>query len=199
MRVLVACESSGRVREAFRRRGHYAFSCDLEPSEDDSPFHYTGDVRPLIAGYTGFAPWDLVIAHPPCTRLCNSGVRWLGERNLWNELAEATAFFRLFLDCAPKVCIENPIPHRYAAAQIGRTYDQIIEPYKFWHLDEPGTGEKKKATCLWLHNLPKLVPTTPDEPGRHQACWRMGPSPNRTRERSRTYLGIADAMAEQWG
>jgi hypothetical protein len=182
----------------FRRRGHDAWSCDLEPAEDGSPFHYQGDVRTLIIPYTNFQPWDLIIAHPPCTRLCNSGVRWLHERKLWTPMLEAAAFFRLFLYAAPRVCIENPIPHKYALANMGRKYDQIVEPWQFWHLDPPGTGEKK-ATCLWLRNLPPLVPTTPGEPGRHQACWRMPPSPTRTRERSRTYWGIADAMAAQWG
>lgn len=195
MRVLVACESSGRVREAFRRRGHYAVSCDLDPAEDGSPFHLQGDVRHWLG-----QGWDLVIAHPPCTRLCNSGVRWLAERNLWDDMKDACNFFNLFKWCAPKVAIENPIPHSYAKERIG-PYTQIIEPWQFWHLDEPGAGEKK-ATCLWLHNLPPLVPTTPNETGRHQACWRMPPTKNkrdRAVARSRTYLGIADAMAEQWG
>lgn len=193
MRVLVACESSGRVRGAFRRRGHDAWSCDLEPAEDCG-HHIQGDVRKaLLYG----EPWDLVIAHSPCTRLCNSGVRWLAERDLWNDLTAAASFFNLFKGCAPKVCIENPIPHKYARARIG-DYTQRIQPWQFWHLDEPGTGETR-ATCLWLENLPPLVPTTPNETGRHGACWRMGPSPERARERSRTYLGIADAMAEQWG
>jgi hypothetical protein len=198
MRVLVACESSGRVREAFRRRGHDAWSCDLEPAEDCSRHHLQCDVRSALVVADA---WDLVIAHPPCTRLCNSGVRWPGERNLWGEMKEACDFFNLFLRCAPRVCVENPIMHKYARANVFDGYAQIIEPYQFWHLDEPGAGEKK-ATCLWLHNLPKLVPTTPDEPGRHQACWRMGPTKNRKDRaiaRSRTYLGIADAMAEQWG
>jgi hypothetical protein len=196
VRVLVACESSGRVREAFRRRGHNAWSCDLDPAEDGSPFHVQGDVTFVLR-----QPWDLVIAHPPCTRLTLAGVRWLAERNLWNDLARDAAFFRLFFGCAPKVCIENPIPHRYAAAQIGRKYTQIIQPWQFWHLDVPGAGEQK-STCLWLENLPPLVPTTPDEPGRHQACWRMPPTKDKRQRaiaRSRTYLGIADAMAEQWG
>lgn len=192
MRVLVACESSGRVREAFRRLGHYAVSCDLEPAEDRSPAHIRGDVRQIIGH-----GWDLVIAHPPCTRLTNSGVRWLNERNLWGDLRDACNFFNLFKRCAPKVCIENPIPHKYARDRIG-CYTQIIQPWQFWHIDAPGEGEQK-ATCLWLENLPPLVPTTPLETGRHQACWLMSPGPNRTRERSRTYLGIADAMAEQWG
>lgn len=189
MRVLVACEESGRVRDAFRRRGHEAWSCDLLPSP--SAFHLQIDVREVLY----LSPWDLVIAHPPCTRLANSGVRWLHERNLWDEMRAAAKFFQMFSDCAPRVCIENPIPHGYAGLP---KYTQIIEPWQFWHLDEPGTGEKK-ATCLWLENLPPLVPTTPNETGRYQACWRMAPGPNRARDRSRTYLGIADAMAEQWG
>jgi hypothetical protein len=189
--VLVACESSGRVREAFRRRGHDAFSCDLNPAEDGSPWHLHKDVRRVLG-----LPWDMVIAHPPCTRLTNSGVRWLAERNLWNDMKDACNFFNLFKGCAPKVCIENPIPHRYAAERIGK-YTQIIQPWQFW-AGEPGTGEQK-ATCLWLENLPPLVPTTPNETGRHQACWLMSPGPERTIARSRTYQGIADAMAEQWG
>lgn len=192
MKVLVACETSGRVREAFRRRGHDAWSCDIDPSEDESPFHLWCDAREALQD-----TWDLIIAHPPCTRLCNSGVRWLAERNLWKEMLDACDFFNLFKCKAPKVCVENPIPHKYAREEIG-DYSQIIEPWQFWHLDKHGTGEKK-ATCLWLHNLPPLVPTTPNETGRNQVCWRMGPSPERSRERSRTYLGIADAMAAQWG
>lgn len=202
MKVLVACESSGRVREAFRRRGHDAWSCDLGPAEDGSKYHFQGDVRCLLrGGVLETGDWDLVIAHPPCTRLCNSGVRWLAERKLWTDMLEAAAFFRLFLYAAPRVCIENPIPHKYALANMGRKYDQKIHPWQFWHLDEPGTGEQK-ATCLWLHNLPKLVPTTPNETGRHQACWLMPPTKDkrlRAIARSRTYLGIADAMAAQWG
>lgn len=201
MRVLIACESSGRVREAFRRRGHDAWSCDLEPAEDASEYHVQGDVRMLLRGGVLETEWDLVIAHPPCTRLTNSGVRWLAERNLWADLDRDAAFFRLFIGCAPKVAIENPIPHGYAAERMGRKYTQIIEPWQFWHLDEPGTGEKK-ATCLWLDNLPPLVPTTPHETGRHQACWRMAPTKDKRQRaiaRSRTYRGIADAMAQQWG
>jgi hypothetical protein len=190
--VLVACENSGRVREAFRRRGHLAYSCDLEPAEDGSTFHYQCDALNLLD-----YEWDLVIAHPPCTRLANSGVRWLAERKLWADMRAACDLFNAFKKCAPRVCIENPIPHRYARERIGE-YTQVIQPWQFWHLDKPGTGEQK-STCLWLYNLPPLVPTTPDEPGRHQTCWLMSPGPNRTRERSRTYLGIADAMAEQWG
>jgi hypothetical protein len=136
--------------------------------------------------------WDLVVAHPTCTRLTNSGVRWLHERNLWEELEVAAEFF---LDClsanAERVAVENPIPHRYALERIGRGYDQIIHPWQFGH------GETK-ATCLWLKNLPKLQPTNIVE-GREPKVHRMSPSPDRWKERSRTYQGIADAMAEQWG
>jgi hypothetical protein len=230
MRVLVACESSGRVREAFRRRGHDAWSCDLQPAEDGSRFHVQGDARLMlrperICGVQTSADcpppalpaaWDLVIAHPPCTRLTNSGVRWLKDHvvkrvaggdyfhdgaPMREALKEAAAFFNLFQRCAPRVCIENPIPHRYARDLLFANYDQIIQPWQFWHLDEPGAGEQK-ATCLWLHGLKKLKPTTPNETGRHQACWRMPPTKDKQKraiERSRTYLGIADAMAEQWG
>jgi hypothetical protein len=184
------------VAYAFRLRGHDAWSCDLERGGMNYEFHIRGDVfhqiRPLIRG----VPWDLVIAHPPCTRLCNSGVRWLAERNLWSAREEGAAFFNLFKGSAPKVCIENPIPHGYARKLIGKP-TQIIQPWQFW-AGPPGAGESK-ATCLWLEGLPKLIPTTPDEPGRHQARWRMGPSSERTRERSRTYWGIAQAMAAQWG
>lgn len=171
----------------------------------------------LRGGVLECGDWDLVIAHPPCTRLTNSGSRWLTDHwvkkkshpqggyrhdgaQFRKDLIDAAAFFNVFKSCAPKVCIENPIPHGRAAALIG-SYSQIIEPWQFWHLDTPGAGEKK-ATCLWLHNLPPLVPTTPDEPGRHQACWLMPPTKDKRKraiERSRTYLGIADAMAEQWG
>jgi len=208
VRVLVACESSGRVREAFRRRGHEAWSCDLDPAEDGSEWHFQGDVRIMLCQFE----WDLVIAHPPCTRLANSGVRWMTDHwvkrqnggNYWHDatvnlvaLIEAAALFNLFKGCAPRVAIENPIPHRYARERIGE-YTQIIQPWQFWHRDTPGSGEQK-ATCLWLHNLPPLVPTTPNEWGRKQSCWLMSPGPSRTRERSRTYLGIADAMAAQWG
>jgi hypothetical protein len=198
MRVLVDCECSRRVASAFRNRGHDAWSCDLEPAEDGSPYHIQGDA--IDALYS--ERWDLVIAHPPCTRLANSGVQWLQKRNLWADLERDAEFFNAFIDFARKkdipVGIENPIQHRYARGRI-QVYDQIIQPWQFWHLDEPGTGEQK-ATCLWLLNgLPPLVPTTPNETGRHQACWRMGPGPNRARERSRTYRGIADAMADQWG
>ena len=186
MRVLVACEFSGIVREAFRARGHDAWSCDLLPSEQPGP-HIQGDVRALLCG-----DWDMMIAHPPCTRLCNSGVSWLAKRNLWGEMEEAAVFFKELLDCRiPIVAIENPIPHKYALAIIGRKYDQVIQPWHFGH------GETK-ATCLWLRGLPLLQPTAIVD-GRVQRSHWESPGPDRWKNRSRTYTGIAQAMAEQWG
>jgi hypothetical protein len=133
----------------------------------------------------------MLIAHPPCTRLTNSGVRWLHERNLWDELREACDLFNAFLHARiPLKCIENPIPHRYALERIGRRYDQIIQPWQFGH------GETK-ATCLWLNGLPKLAPTNIVE-GRKGYCHSLPPSPDRWKLRSKTYQGIADAMADQW-
>jgi hypothetical protein len=187
MQVLVACESSGTVREAFRAKGHEAWSCDLLPADDGSLFHLQGDARDILRD-----GWDLLIAHPPCTRLTNSGVRWLHERNLWDELREACDLFSAFLHARiPLKCVENPIPHRYALERIGRRYDQIIQPWQYGH------GETK-ATCLWLNGLPKLVPTNIVE-GRKGYCHSLPPSPDRWKLRSKTYQGIADAMAEQWG
>lgn len=191
MKVLVACEFSGVVREAFRAYGHEAFSCDLLPSDWPSPNHYQGDVRDLLS-----EPWDLMIAHPPCTYLANSGVRWLygGKGTVvdnarWDEMEEAARFFQLLLD-APieRIAVENPIQHRHAALP---KCDQIIQPWMFGH------GETK-ATCLWLKGLPKLAPTNIVE-GREGRVWYMSPGPDRWKERSRTLQGIANAMASQWG
>ncbi len=186
MRVLVACEYSGTVRDAFLALGHEAMSCDLLETDSPGP-HYRGDVREVLGN-----GWDLAVCHPPCTRLCNSGVSWLAKRNLWADLDAAAAFFRLFMECdIPRVAIENPIPHKYALKLIGRTYDQVIQPWQF------GQGESK-ATCLWLKNLPPLLPscyvTT-----RTQRLHRVPPGPDRWKIRSKTYQGIADAMANQWG
>jgi hypothetical protein len=187
MKVIVMCEESAVVREEFRKRGHDAWSCDLRPSRIPGQ-HYQGDARDIL-----HERWDLMIAHPPCTRLCNSGVRWLHERNLWSDLDEACEFFRLLLNAEhiPLRGLENPIPHRYALERIGSGYDQIIQPWQFGH------GETK-ATCLWLRGLPKLVETNRVE-GREQRIWKMPPGPERAIERSKTYQGIAAAMAEQWG
>jgi hypothetical protein len=183
---LIACETSGAVRNAFRKLGHEAYSVDILPSDDNSPYHIRGDASGLLAHN-----WDLIIAHPPCTRLTNSGVRWLHERNLWDELDEACEFFREFLDDpCEHIAIENPIPHKYAVERIGRTYDQKVQPWQFGH------GESK-ATCFWLKNLPHLTPTNIVE-GREQRIWKLPPGPERWKERSKTYQGIADAMADQW-
>ena len=144
MNVLVACEFSGVVRDAFAKRGHYAVSCDLLPTDSPSTNHYQGDVRDLLIHNA----WDLMIGHPPCTYLTNSGVRWLSEDpERWQQLDEGAAFFKLLLDAdIPKIAIENPIPHKYAVERIGRKYDQIIQPWQYGH------GETK-ATCLWLKGL----------------------------------------------
>ena len=185
-RVLVACEYSGRVRDAFRRHGWDAWSCDFEETEIPGQ-HVRGDVRRFLD-----KNWDLLIAHPPCTRLCNSGVRWLEERNLWNDMEEAALFFKLLLDAPVKrIAVENPIMHKYAVKIVGRKADQIIQPWMFGH------GETK-ATCLWLKNLSLLQPTEIVD-GREQRVHKMSPGPDRWKERSRTFQGIADAMAEQWG
>lgn len=184
MRVLVACEFSGIVRDAFATRGHDAWSCDLIPSERGGN-HIEDDVLRHLDG------WDLMIAHPPCTRLCNSGVRWLEERNLWDELRQACLFFTRLLNApVARVAVENPIPHKYAREMIGH-YQQRIHP---WLFGEPDT----KATCLWLRNLPPLMATM-IETGRNPKCFLQSPGPQRWKERSRTYQGIADAMAVQWG
>lgn len=186
MRVLVACEYSGRVREAFAKRGHFAVSCDLLDTEQPG-MHWKGDVFDVID-----QGWDLMIAHPPCTRLCNSGVRWLAERDLWGEMRTAARFFRDLLDAPiPRIAIENPVMHKYAKEIIGAEHHFSIQPWQFGH------GETKR-TCFWTRNLPILQPTCIVD-GRIPKVHLMSPGPNRWKERSRTYQGIADAMAEQWG
>lgn len=181
MRVLVACEYSGRVRDAFRALGHDAISCDLLPTETDGP-HYQGDVRDIL--HDG---WDLMVAHPPCTHLAVSGARWFKDKV--TEQAEALDFVRLLLDAPiPRIALENPVS--IISSEI-RKPDQVIQPWQFGH------GETK-ATCLWLKGLPKLVPTNIVD-GREARVHRMPPGPARWKERSRTYQGVAFAMAEQWG
>lgn len=182
MKVLVACEFSGIVREAFAKRGHQAWSCDLLDSEIPSTMHYKGNVLDLL-----HFPFDLMIAHPPCTYLAVSGARWFKDRK--EQQVQALDFVSILMNCnIPRICIENPISVISTAI---RKPDQIIQPYMFGH------GETK-ATCLWLKNLPKLNPTNMVE-GREARIHRMPPGENRGKERSRTYQGIADAMAEQWG
>ena len=184
MRVIVACEYSGRVREAFRKLGHDAWSCDILESEDDSEFHIQTRIEDIIND-----GWDLMIAHPPCTHLAVSGARHFKAKQESGVQQEALEFVRLLLEAdIPKIALENPIS--IISSKI-RKPDQIIQPWQFGH------GETK-ATCLWLKGLPKLVPTNIVE-GREQRIHKMPPSPNRWKERSRTYQGIADAMARQWG
>lgn len=195
MRVLVACEFSGIVRDAFIARGHYAKSVDLLPTERPGP-HYQGDILDFIKSTNG---WDLMIAHPPCTYLTNSGVRWLyggkgtvPDEERWYHMEQAAIFFYRLLNAnIPKIAVENPVMHRYAVEIIGRKQDQIIQPWQFGHGETKGTG-------LWLENLPKLVPTNIVE-GRKPRVHYASPGPSRWKERSITYQGIADAMAEQWG
>ena len=184
MRVIVACEYSGRVREAFRKLGHDALSCDILESEDDSEYHIQTCIEDVIND-----GWDLMIAHPPCTHLAVSGARHFKAKQESGVQQEALEFVRLLLEAdIPKIALENPIS--IISSKI-RKPDQIIQPWQFGH------GETK-ATCLWLKGLPKLVPTNIVE-GREQRIHRMPPSPTRWKERSRTYQGIADAMAKQWG
>lgn len=187
MRILIACEFSGIVRDAFAKQGNDAWSCDLLPTEREGN-HIHGDVlKHLNDG------WDLMIAHPPCTYLCNSGVRWLTEREgRWQQMHDGALFFKALLDAdIPKIAVENPIPHKYALEIIGRKYDEIIQPWWF------GDGETK-ATCLWLKNLPPLMATC-TSPERIQRVHSLPPSKDRWMERSRTYQGFANAMASQWG
>ena len=195
MRVLIACEFSGVVRRAFRALGHDAWSCDLLPAEDSSPYHIQTNVIPLL-GSRGWVdadgyghPWDLMIAHPPCDHLAVSGARWFAEKRADGRQQQAIDFFLALARCRiPKVAIENPIG---IMSSIYRKPDQIIQPWQFGH------GETK-ATCLWLKGLPLLKPTNIVE-GREARVHKMPPSPDRWKERSRTYEGIAQAMAQQWG
>jgi len=152
MRVLIACEYSAIVRDAFAARGHYTWSCDILPTEGDPRRHYQGDIFEFLK----MEPlWDLMIAHPPCTYMTNSGVSWLHKDSTrWAKLDDAAAFFRLLLNAPiPRIAIENPIMHKYAKERIGGTkQSQVIQPWMFGHMEQ-------KATCLWLKNLPLLQPT----------------------------------------
>lgn len=204
-RILVACEYSGRVREAFAKRGHDVMSCDLRPTEQPGN-HYQGDVRDVL-----YAGWDMLIAHPYCTFNTLAGIRWMyhpedthlpAEQrrrhpqypNRMRDFEEGAEFFNLLMN-APieRICLENSQPHGLAMSRIGR-YTQVVQP---WMFGEPYT----KGACLWLKNLPKLVAKTKksDFPRIEAACHNASPGPDRERERSRTYAGIAQAFAEQWG
>ena len=201
MKVLVACEESQEVCKAFRERGHEAFSCDLQECSGGHPeWHIQGDVLPILNGNCTFVTesgdahqqngrWDLIIAHPPCTDLAVSGARWFPEKQKDFRQQKACVFFmQMALANCEKVAVENPVS---IMSTVYRKPDQIIQPWQFGH------GEVKK-TCLWLKGLPKLNPTKIVE-GREQKVWRMAPGPERSKRRSKTFSGIAKAMAEQWG
>ena len=198
MKILIACEFSGVVRDIMIAAGHDAMSCDLLATDRPGP-HYQGNVLDILDD-----GWDLMIAHPPCTYLTNAGVRHLHSipsRNgvvtkihgleRWQFMFEAAEFFKKLLE-APieKIAVENPIPHKYAVEAIGRKYDQLIQPWQFGH------GERK-ATCFWLKNLPHLKPTRIVK-GRYPRVHLESPGPDRWKKRSITYKGIARAMAQQW-
>lgn len=197
MRVLVACEESQAVCKEFRRLGHEAFSCDILPCSGGHPeWHIQDDVlKHLNDG------WDLMVAHPTCTYLTNSGVCWLHkDPSRWSKLDAGASFFRKLLEAPiPRKAIENPIPHKYAVERIGRKYDQLIQPWMFGH-------PESKATCFWLEGLPKLVETdnVKEEYSNlpkniAQRIHYLPPGPERRLLRSKTFSGIARAMAEQWG
>jgi len=187
MRVIIACERYQRVAEAFREEGHEAYSCDLVPTEGNAKWHIQDDILNQLD-----KSWDMMVAFPPCTYLCNSGVRWLHERlGRWELLEQACEFFNKLLDAPiPKVAIENPIQHRYARERI-RKPDQIIQPYHFGDMES-------KATCLWLVRLPPLIAQFTGGEGIKQSCYKQPPSQNRGIIRSRTFEGVAKAMAKQW-
>lgn len=185
MKILIACESSGTVRDAFIRNGHDALSCDLLPTDQPGP-HYQGDLFDVID-----YPWDMAIFHPPCTHLAVSGARHFAEKQLDGRQHAAISFFMKITRASahiPKTAIENPV---CIMSSLWRKPDQIVQPWQFGH------GETK-TTCLWLKGLLPLIPTEIVE-GRSNRIHMMPPSENRWKERSKTYQGIADAMANQWG
>jgi hypothetical protein len=196
MRILIACEYSGKVRKAFRKLGHDAWSCDLLPSDDNSPYHIQGDVLEVLDD-----GWDIMIAHPPCTYLTNAGVTWLTRQPGRHELmVDGARFFKKLLEAPiPLIAVENPIMHKYAVEIIGRRQDQVLQPWMFGHTE-------RKATCLWLKGLPKLQETNNVKEEMlklpkniQQRLHYLPPSKDRWKLRSTTYQGIANAMAEQWG
>lgn len=206
LKVLVACECSGTVRDAFLAAGHDAWSCDLKPDERGSNRHIRDDVRNVLA----MEHWDLLaVMHPPCTRLCNSGVRWLHtpppgrtKAEMWDELDEGAA---LFSDClnadVPRIAVENPVMHRYAKERIRGFFpaSQSVQPWQFG-TDPAGPDNEKKRTCFWLKGLPKLRPTgTLDGTTARNSVHFASPGADRATERSRFFPGMAAAMAHQWG
>lgn len=198
MRIIIGCEESQTICKEFRKFGHEAYSCDLiECSGGHPEWHLQGNVLDYLE-----QDWQMGIFHPPCTFIANSGARWLFEKEgRWKQLDEACEFFKKLL-FAPieKICVENPLPHKWGLEKIGIKYSQKVQPYYF--------GDKqKKGTCLWLKNLPMLIPTTPDlkppkdktELKKWEMIWRMPPSADQKRLRSKTFTGMAKAIAEQWG
>jgi hypothetical protein len=204
-KVLIACECSGTVRDAFSKAGYDAFSCDIKPDVNRSNRHIQDDIRNVLP-----QGWDmLVVAHPPCTRLCNSGVRWLHKappnrtlEEMWRELDEgAELFSELWNADIPHIAIENPVIHKYAKERI-RGYEQFAQSIQPWQFgtDPDSWDATKKRTCLWLKNLPSLIPTgtlTADQAT--DKIHKMGPSPERSALRAKFFDGIANAMASQWG
>lgn len=197
MTVLIACEFSGTVRDLFAVKGHIAISADLLPTEKPGP-HYQGDILEFLDNHAH--KFDLMIAHPPCTYLTNSGVQFLQRDGRWSSMIKGAEFFKKLLHAPiPKIAIENPIMHKYARDIIGRDYDQVIQPWMFGHTET-------KATCLWLKNLPKLLSTYDVKkemrqllPQDRERLKYLPPTKDRWKIRSKTYFGIAEAMATQWG
>jgi len=183
MKILIACEYSGRVRDAFIKKGHNAISCDILPTELPGP-HFKGDVEDVL-----FHRWDMIIAFPPCDHLAVSGARWFKEKQADGRQQQGIDFFMMFANHHCKqIAIENPVG---IMSTKWRKPNQIIQPWQFGH------GETKK-TGLWLKGLPNLKPTNVVE-GREQRIWKMPPGPERAKSRALTFNGIADAMADQWG
>jgi len=206
MKILIGCETSGIVRDAFLDQGHDAWSCDVLPSDVPTNRHIQDDVRNVLA----MEQWDmLMVAHPPCTRLCNSGVRWLHKAppgktldQMWQELDDgADLFSELWNADVPRICVENPVMHKHAKSRIRnyKDFTQSVQPWQF-ATEEEGADNVKKRTCFWLKNLPALSPTgTLDGKTARDDIHKASPGPNRWKLRSKFYPGIANAMAQQWG
>ena len=206
MKILIGCETSGTVRNAFLDKGHDTWSCDILPADDQTNRHIQDDVRNVLK----MEAWDLLmVAHPPCTRLCNSGVRWLHvppqgktKEEMWEDLDEGAALFSdLWNADVPRIAIENPIMHKHAKARIHNfePFTQSVQPYEFAESVESEDNVSKR-TCLWLKNLPSLVKTgsLTKETARHD-IHNASPGPDRWKIRSKFHKGLADAMANQWG
>jgi hypothetical protein len=195
--ILVACEFSGIVRDAFREQGFDAVSCDLRETEKNPEYHIKRDVLKVLDR----RDWDLMVAHPPCTYLSNSGVRWLYEKDeRWQDMIKGAVFFRKLLNAdITHIAVENPVMHKWAKKVIGEDYTQSVQPYEFGH-------PKSKRTCFWLKNLPRLEPT--DILERESGTWdnqtpsgqnKLGPGEDRAKKRSKFWPNMAEAMAKQWG